>query len=222
MVTGADIIKRSVRSIHKVRSEIGESGNEAYFEDYVNDLTVIDCDITEDKKYPDFSESFIFGHPEASVFGVDKLGENYIAGSESIRISERNFIIDHDDIEFLGLASGSDSYDDDSITTTTLVNATNGSHMVFSVGSLYQSIDVGSDIQLSSTILDRVRTNITGSNLSALEISVTVNSRAGWDVVDNKIWSLFTMSGREPKIKLEDTTGSSVIHKIEAIFRQAD
>jgi len=91
-------------------------------------------------------------------------------------------------------------------------------------GAVLQTIDLGSDIQLSTTKFTKALVNPSGSFFWLLSGSVSSDNGSTWTPITtfNQEFDITSTTGSQCVIKLSDTTGSVTLTDLRAYFHTSD
>lgn len=192
-------------------AQIGPFGNVSYFELPRETIYVDPVSIREDRVYPDVGSTFILGHPTAGVLGSSRLG--YVEDSRT-RVGESKIFEDFTE-DF-----GDTAYLDSSNTTA---SGWGSGSIVFDTGSIVQSLNIGSDIKLSATKINRIKMSVSGSNWINTQGSVTTDG-INWFGVIYDVWNRLDAgsTGSEVVWKIIDPTQTGSINFVSVSYKQDD
>lgn len=156
--------------------------------------------------------SFILGNTQAGILGTSKLGTQQ---SSPVRLLENYIWIDYFD-DFTGSASKDTG-------STTAIWDLSGS-VTFGVGSVLQTINLGSDIQLSTTKFTNALVDLSGNYYWNTIGSISSDGGTTWTPITayGVEQAITSTTGSEPVIKIYDGTGSAVLEEINAYFHTSD
>jgi len=206
------IIGEDKQQLSSDEAQIGVVGNVSYFELPRESIYVDPISIKEEKVYPNLGSTFILGHATAGVLGTDRLG--YVESSRTRALESKIF---EDFTESFDTTTYKDA-----VNTTADWDIVNGS-LVFVSGSIAQSLNIGSDIQLSTTKINRMKVSLTGSNWFNTVGSVTSDG-TNWFPVQYDIWRTLDSgsTGSEIMWKIVDSNQSASITQVDVNYKQDD
>jgi len=96
--------------------------------------------------------------------------------------------------------------------------------LFFDSGSMAQSLNIGSDIQLSTTKINRMKIELTGSNYDNVIGSISSNNGKNWTptTIGLQTEILNENTGSEPLVKLIDPSLSAYIKTMKVTYIQDD
>jgi len=192
------------------QAQIGMFGNLSYFEMPRETIYVDSVSIRADKVYPDLGSTFILGHDTASVLGTDRLG---FVISSTTRAIESKFYEDFSE------TFSATTYKDTA--NTSAVGWGTGS-ILFSTGSVIQSLNIGSDISLNTTNIDRVKMSVSGTKTYLTVGSMTTDG-TNWFGIDYDIWRQFTTGSTGSNIRWKIIGSETLqIDQVDIIYKQDD
>ena len=216
-------------------AQIGAFGNVSYFENPRETVYIDAVNIKVNKIYIDLGSSFILGHPSGGVVGSDILGftmggafilDHNVAGVlDSIKLDSGNptpiRIVESKIFEDFSEDFSATTYKDVGNTTATW-DTSNGS-IDFGTGSVAQSLNIGSDIQLDATNIDRVKVSLTGSNWFNTVGSITSDG-TNWFGISYGVWKQLDSGsiGSEIMWKITDTSQTAGISQLDVSYKQDD
>lgn len=198
------------------RGEFGESDTTInYFENYVERVIARIVNIRVDKTTYTGSGVFILSNSSFGVLGSNQLGLDPGA-YDRVRDQELYMWEDYNE-SFTG-----SEYKD--VGSTTAVGWDTGS-LSFDVGSVMQTVVLGSDIQLSSTHYTKAYIQPLGSYFWLTQGSVSSDGGITWTPVPTygEEFTLTSTVGSQPVIRIIDNSGSGVVlYNIKSYFHTDD
>jgi hypothetical protein len=216
MVTVGESIGKDQRRLqYEDEGQIGIEGNLSYFENPEETIYVDPSSIRIDKVTPNLTQSWIVGHPggTAAIVGTALVG---FVETSHVRIIESKFWEDFTE----GFTST--TYKNSSVTTA---NWTTTGSLGFVSGSVAQSLNIGSDIELSTTKFNRMKLSITGSSNWINSVgSVSSDGGDNWFGVKYDVWQELPSgsTGSEPMWRIVDSTQSTSISEVIVNYKQDD
>jgi len=192
-------------------AQIGPFGNVSYFELPTETIYIDPVSIRVENIYYDLGSTFILGHPVAGVLGSSRLGR---VETNRIRVGENKIFEDFTE-NFNDTA-----YLDNSNTTA---SGWGTGSIVFDTGSIVQSLNIGSDIKLSTTKINRVKMSVSGSNWFVTQGSVTTDG-TNWFGLEYDVWKQLDAGsiGSEIMWKIVDPTQTGSIDSVLISYKQDD
>ena len=222
-------------------AQIGAFGNVSYFENPRETIYVDPVNIKINKDYPDPGSSFILGHDTIGSLGFSRLGR--VGSVVTIFIESKiyeEFDEDFNDTTYFDSGSSNAEWGPRTGSIFILGSPAGtplggvlgyyplGSRvedgLFFDSGSVAQSFNIGSDIKLSTTKINRVLIELTGSNIYNIIGSVSTNKGTNWtpSTIGLKTGILSEETGSEILVRLIDETMGAHIETMKVTYIQDD
>jgi len=206
-----DVLGKDQQRFTSIEEQIGPSNIQTYFELPIQRVAAAFANIRSNKETYSGSTVFILGHGSFGVLGSQELGGSGVVTRLAETALFRELTIDFTSTTYKDAGSTTASWE------------TSGS-VEFGVGDVIQTINVGSDIQLSTTDINRCTYTPTGSFTHLMSGSFSSDNGVNWVTANpnEEVLIVSSSAGSEVLFKAVDSTGSVVLHEMILRFKQDD